>query len=156
MNSKKQYPVIPNGQHNAILVDIADLRMLPTQYGLLHRCRFVWLVPESRCPQTGKPFEVSRQVSVSMHPDSSMYFVVSRILGNLPDPEKEFDLEVLIGKSNLLVTDAVKLSDGRKVANIAEIRRPVRVFHSIPPFVRQKDKAKVRGSNKKSMQAVAA
>jgi hypothetical protein len=157
MNSKKQYPVIPNGQHNAILVDIADLGMLPTQYGLRHRVRFVWVVPESRCSETGRFYEVSRQVSISMHPDSSMYTIVSRILGNIPSDDKPVDLESLIGKSNLLVTNTIKLPDGRTVANIKEIHRPVRVFHSIPPFIRQKDKAKVRSDKyKKATQSVAA
>jgi hypothetical protein len=60
----------PEGQHQGVLVDVIDLGMQPNTFngqtnGFVHKCALVWQI-DAINSETSKPFEVSKEFTVSM------------------------------------------------------------------------------------------
>jgi hypothetical protein len=151
LNLVRDYPALPDGRHNGIVADVIDLGDalvdLAWEKRTVHRCLFVWLILDERCIQTHRPYRASLRMNVSLHPDSTMYNVIHLITGAPPRTDVPFDLDILIGRSNLLLTKHKRLDDGRLVANVLKIGPPIKVFPRVPGwFRRSQDRQRIRSA----------
>ncbi len=147
----KQYPALPDGRHNGILADVIDLGESLLDFGWekrkVHRCLFVWLILDERCIQTRRPYRASLRMNVSLHPESTMYNAIRLITGTPPRIDAPFDLDVLIGRSNELVTKQKQLDDGRLAATVLALGPAIKVFPRVPSwFRRSEDRQRIRSA----------
>lgn len=72
----KPWAKASEGQHQCVLVDVVDLGMQPNIYqgvqnGTVHKCALVWQLDEIN-PDTNKPFEMSKEFTVSMNEKANL------------------------------------------------------------------------------------
>jgi hypothetical protein len=87
----------PEGLQHCVCVDVADLGMKDTQWGAKHKLRLVWELDQKM--KDGRPYIVSAQFTVSLHPKSGLRKTLESWRGK-KFTEQElagFDLENLLG-----------------------------------------------------------
>src|SRR5208282_827763 len=138
----KEYPIASEGAVMIVLADVEDLGMQNTEkYGPKPQVRLTWVVDEQDAE--GNYFVIRRAFTNSLHDNAFLYPVVKDILGKVPPVP--YDLELLIGKSNLGVIKHAGSEKGRSAgktyANIATILTAKSgVTFAVPKdFVRGKD-----------------
>lgn len=137
----KEYPVASEGVVSIVLADVEDIGMQETKNGFKPQVRLTWVLNEQ--DPDGNYFVVRRQFTNSLHENALLYPVVKDVLGKIPPVP--YDLELLIGKSNLGVIKHVVSESGRSAgrtfANIVSIltAKPGQTFAVPADFVRGKD-----------------
>lgn len=130
------------GLFNGVIADIVDLGIVKhPQYGDKAKLRIVWVLDKN--DSEGKPFRVIGTYNQSMNEKSTLFELVSQILGQAP--AAPFESETLIGKANQLFLVKSKDAKGKEYTNVKGVL-PLpagAVAPAIPTdFVRVKDKPK--------------
>jgi hypothetical protein len=110
----------PEGQHQAVLVDIQDLGMLEDNFGGIKPfVKYVFQIDELM--ENGKPFIVSQKFNATLHEKGKLRpFIVSLRGKSFTSEElKGFDDEVLVGGNYQLNIVHGTGSNGAVYANIA-------------------------------------
>lgn len=122
------YPPAPAGQHAAICVDVVDLGMLEVAWSgkkkTQHKIRIIWQIDELR--DDGKPFEVSRRYTNSLHEKAALRKDLESWRGRAFTEEElnGFDVETVIGGPCLLnVIHSPREGGGQPYANITTIMK---------------------------------
>jgi hypothetical protein len=113
----------PEGLQHCVCVDVADLGMKDTQWGAKHKLRLVWELDQKM--KDGRPYIVSAQFTVSLHPKSGLRKTLESWRGK-KFTEQElagFDLENLLGANAQVQVIHNTAEDGRVWANVATIVR---------------------------------
>ena len=108
----------PEGQHQAVLVDIIDEGEKDNGFGgLTHYIKYVFQLDEEM--ENGKPYVVSRRFNATLHPKGKLKPFIQSMRGKAFTPEelKAFDDEVLVG-GNYQVTIVHNVTDKGTWANI--------------------------------------
>ena len=115
----------PEGLHAAVCVDVwpPETQQRPEEWGggLRDVTRIVWIIDATN-PKTGKPFEVSKMYTLSLHEKSNLCKDLESWRGKqFTDQEKlGFDLEKLISV-NAQVQVIHKISDSGTYANVQNV-----------------------------------
>lgn len=110
----------PDGIHNAVCVDVADLGIVDGTFGPKHMLKIVWEIEEKM--ETGKRFIVQKRYSVSLHEKSNLFKDLKSWRGKpfTPDELKAFDMEKVIGvPCQLVVVHSEK--EGAVYANVQTV-----------------------------------
>lgn len=145
-NKKKQFELCPKGKQVIVLADVVDLGMVTTEFQgkekTQHKVRLVWLTAAK--DSKGKPFRLFQRVTLSSHPKSQLYGIVSDITGE--EPRGEIETEDLIGA----VAEAFVVHEpvnGTTYANIKSLM-PSDADLKVPGwFVRDQDKEQAPPDN---------
>jgi len=120
-NDKKEFQILDEGVHNAVLAAVQDLGLVPSAfYGEEKpRVRFVWVSDE---PNTeGDPIIVLQSMTNSMHEKSTLRKTVKGILGKDPGDKPLDDSQILGAQCQIVVTHSD--SNGRTYANVVTATR---------------------------------
>src|SRR4030095_11744990 len=98
IKSKSSFELAPQGDHNAVLVDVTPLKTMHSDWGDRDVFRLVFELEQTNADGV-RYCAWSRPYTPSTHEKSSFYPVLLKLLGrNLTKSEKEnFDTEILIG-----------------------------------------------------------
>lgn len=147
-NDKKEFQILDEGVHNAVLAAVQDLGLVPSAfYGEEKpRVRFVWVSDEMN--DEGDPVIVLQSMTNSMHEKSTLRKTVKGILGKDPGDKPLDDSQILRSQCQIVITHHE--SNGRTYANVVTATRQKAngVNVSIPqdwepPKVRSKPTEKV-------------
>ena len=128
---KKLYEQLEEGQHVGVLIDVVDASKNGSP-----RVRFVW--ETTTLGKDGQPLRAMQGYPMSMGEGSYLRKAASKIMGR--DVGDEFDLDQLLGRSNLLIVE--HNGPHAKVTGILKTTEKVRVPKD---YVRVRD----RDANKK-------
>jgi len=120
-STQSDFTPAPEGQYAAICVDVVDRGLQDTAFGSKHKIRIAWLINEIH-PETGKPFIIMQQYTLSSHEKSNLGQLIDAWRGKplSKDERAEFDVEALIGVPALL--SVVHRESGDQVyANVGSI-----------------------------------
>lgn len=120
-DEQKEYPLPPEGLHQAVCVDVIDKGEMETMYGPKHKLDVRWQLDAD--DPTGRPFQVMKRYTASLHEKSTLCKDLEGWRGKrFTKKEKEgFDVEHMIG-ANCQVQVVHNLSDdGRKWANVQAV-----------------------------------
>jgi len=137
----KEYEKPAEGVALGVLADVADLGLIDGPYGAKPKYRFSWVIDQK--DSEGNYFVVSKTYTASLHEKSNMYADVKDILG--APPSVPYDVELLIGKVNMLVlkkeTATTGKYAGKDFVNIKAFlsARPTDRFAVPAGYVREKD-----------------
>jgi hypothetical protein len=134
------YPA-PEGEQSAVCVDVIDLGMVASQFGVKHKVDVVWETPDHKNPNTGQVLTVRKRYTLSLHEKAALYKDLISWRGKPFSAEElaGFDLERLVGTSAKVViqhTIVGNITYGNVIA----------VFRSLQPvapsgkYVRRKDR----------------
>lgn len=135
-----EYPVIGDGTHDGVLADIVEMPRVDKSGAPYCLYQFVWLFPDDMCFQSGRPFQASF-IAIRSDWRSNDRQVINAIA--CTDVKGPFDMEKLLGRSNLIRTKAVKHKDKvyANVVGVGDIRPPRKIFSAVPfGFQRSKDR----------------
>lgn len=128
----KNYTKAPEGQHQAVLVDVIDLGMHENVYqgvskGKVQKCALVFQIDETN-PDTGKRFEIAKDFTVSMGEKANLRKFLADWRGkSYTDAEAEegAPLHKLEGVNALIQIEhrASKTNPGRSYANVLSVAR---------------------------------
>ena len=140
----KKYEIPAEGQHIGVLVDIVDAGEKTGQYGTQQRVRFVWVL--KTLGMNGRPLQAMQGYNVSPNwgEKSHLRKAVKSILGR--DPDSEFDLETLIGCTNLLIVEHNTVGD-KTYANVTTILKTAESLPIPKEYVRVADRRKPSSSD---------
>ena len=149
---KKEYPVAPEGLHQAICCDVVDRGMVTVTYdGVsreVHQIEIRWLLdPELDAVER---FMVSRRYTNSLNEKAKLRSHLQAWRGKNFTPEElqKFDLETLVGVNcQVQIVHALK-KDGGKWANVSAVVPLGNGMTKIRPsetYVRVKDRNKPLG-----------
>ena len=132
----KQYPVAPEGMHDAVCVDVVDLGMKPQTFNgktkEVPKVRLVWQI-EDVDPETGWRLTVSQQYTASLWVDESGKRM-SKLRETLKtwrgrdftvEEAKHFEIETLVGINCQIQVIHAPGSNGKVYANVNAVL-PVR------------------------------
>lgn len=110
----------PEGLQRAVCVDIVDLGLVETKFGIKEQVAIVWQSEEKM--DTGKPFLVQKRYSPSLHPKATLRSDLESWRGRkFTDEEaEEFDLEKLLG-ANCQLNVVHNVTDAGTYANVKSI-----------------------------------
>ena len=120
---KREYELLSEGLHQAVLADIEDLGMLPTQWGDKHKIRFVWLTDEADSKGfTKRAFD---KFTFSLNEKATLYKVLKQMKIKLP-AKGQFDVASLLGRQQGIVVQhsEPKEGTGKTYANIVSYMAP--------------------------------
>lgn len=146
--SDKQFPVAPEGLHQAVCVDVVDLGMVDQTFEgktkKVHKCRLVFEI-EEKDPDTGKPLQASQFYTVSLHPESRLRKHLRSWRGRdfTDDELRSFDLETLVGINGQIQVEHKPSSNGKTYANvtaIVKLGKGMVAMRPSPEYVRVKDR----------------
>lgn len=153
-DNKKIYEKPDSGSFVGVIADIVDLGPVGTKFGIKNKVRVVWVLGKAdgsgyANDSEGNPFRVMSSVNATMNEKSDLFKLVRSVLGAAPPVP--YDVELLIGKSNMLfvVREADATDPKKEYANVKGIvALPANVpALAIPAtFVRNKDKKDTRGA----------
>lgn len=145
----REFPLAPQGLHNAVCVDIWPIwtEERPENYGggIVDKTRLVWHLEDS--DSDGKPFEVSKKYTPSLHEKASLRKDLQAWRGRTFTKEElaGFELDNVIGVCcQLNLIHNVSQKNGKTYANIAGIMPLGKGTPKIlvtPGYVRKKDRA---------------
>jgi len=121
------YPVCPSGSHVGICVDVVDLGLVKSEYSgkakTQHKIRIIWQTGELQ--DNGKPFQVSKRYTLSLHEKSSLRKDLESWRGRAFSGEEleGWDVESVLGAGALLSV-VQNAANGTIYANVAAIMRP--------------------------------
>jgi hypothetical protein len=163
----KEYPLPPEGLHNAICIDVEPIVSEPrdAKYGggIRDSSRVVWALDE-KDPQTGKQYIVSKRYTLSLHEKATLAKDATSWRGRpfTPEERKGFDMEKLIlVPCQLLVVHSTSESSGKTYANVEKVMKakPGAPLVTVPStFTRKKDRvdaSKVNGNAGQPFEATA-
>jgi hypothetical protein len=130
----------PEGMHNAVCVDVADLGIVDGTFGPKHQCKIVWEIEAKM--DDGRPFTVSRRYTVSLNEKSNLSKDLRSWRGKAFTPEelKGFDTERLIGvPCQVLIQHAER--EGQVYGNVTTVIKagPTKL-QPTGKYVRHKDR----------------
>ena len=134
------YTPAPEGVHDAVCCDVADLGMVETTWQgetkNQHKVRIVWQLATKM--EDGRPFSIGRRYGLTLHEKSSLFKDLKTWFGKAP-PDN-FDLEKLIGQNcQIVVTHNER--DGTTYANVQSVLKAGKTKLKVDPdFVRFKDR----------------
>jgi hypothetical protein len=138
----------PPGPSAAVCIDVVDLGMQDSQFGIKHKVRVVWSL-EKRMKadrrSLGKPYIVQKTYSVSLHKKSTLRTDLEAWRGKAFDEKvlaQGFDLEGVLGKPAFLSIQHAE-RDGLTFANVVAIMplpKGMPAPIADPEYVRHKDR----------------
>ena len=148
-DNKKIYEKPDSGSFVGVIADVVDLGLIPTKFGIKAKVRIVWVLGKAdgsgyANDTEGNPFRVMSSVNATLNEKSDLFKLVRSILGAAPPVP--YDVEQLIGKSNMLFV--VREIDEATKKEYANVKGIVALPANIPAlaipatFVRSKDKQK--------------
>jgi hypothetical protein len=141
----KEYKPAPEGLHQGVCVDVIDIGMVETQYGLLHKVDIRWEIEELNPEDENKPFRVQCRYTLSLNDKANLTKHLNAWRGKVftPEEKKGFDLEKLIGANCQLQLVHSISKNGRTYANIQAIVPISKTMTKLRPsdsYVRAKDR----------------
>jgi hypothetical protein len=142
-DNQKEFTPAPEGLHQSVCVDVIDLGMVETQWGLKPLVAIRWQT-ESIDPETNKRFQVQNRYNLSLNEKSNLRKHLEAWRGKKFTAEelKGFDLENLLG-ANCQLQLVHNISDnGRTFANVQAIVPLGKGMTKMRPeeYVRMKDR----------------
>lgn len=118
---KSEFTPAPEGLHQAICVDVIDLGMKDTLYGIKHKVRFRWQLEDR--DESGHRFFVQQDYTLSLHEQSNLRKHLESWRGRqFTDAELDgFDLETTIGANCQIQIVHNETSKGGIWANVQTI-----------------------------------
>lgn len=146
--ASRDFPVAPQGLHQAICVDVVDLGLVETKWGMKPKVRIVWQLDENQ--PDGRRFEVASTYTLSLSDKAILRHHLEAWRGKrFTDAELAgFDLEKLIGV-NCQVQIVHNIADGgRTYANVQAVVPLGKTMPRIAAenFVRYQDRPKQQGT----------
>lgn len=126
------------GLYIGVVADVVELFNQPTPNGLKNFIRIIWLLDKN--DSKGKPLQVMKKVSITLHDQGNLYKVAKQMFG-VP-PSAGFDTESFLGRANQLFVQENAGANGKVYANVEGIL-PLPAGAVIPStagFVRNKDR----------------
>ena len=147
---QRAFATAPIGTHAAVCVDVQNIGLTPTAYGMKHKVRIVWQL-ESVDPDHGRRLEVARLYTLSLHERAALRQDLERWRGRkFTDVElaSGFDLERLLGVNCQVLVSHDLGDNGTTYANVDSVLPPAKGAAKLAPvdFVRLKDRAQVRST----------
>ena len=139
-NSNGTYTPAPEGVHDAVCCDVADLGIVETTWQgetkSQHKVRLVWQLAAKM--EDGRPYSIGRRYGLTLHEKSSLAKDLKSWFGKAP-PDN-LDLEKLIGQNcQLVIVHSER--DGQVYANVQSVLKPGKTKLKVDPdFVRFKDR----------------
>ena len=138
-----KYTPAPEGLHPAVCVDVADLGMQQTQWGLKHKVDVYWEIEEIK-PKDGSPFVVRNRFTASLNEKATLRKLLEVWRGRKFTAQelRGFDLENLIGANCQVNVTHRTLDDGKTYANVTAVVPAARGQKLVPSasYVRVKDR----------------
>lgn len=141
-NTMKDFVPAPDGEHNAVCVDVVDLGMVEGSWKgkktLSHKLRIVWQLETKM--ENGKPFLVQQRYTASTAPQANLRLALAEWRGRDFTPEElnEFDLENIIG-ANCRLTVKHTAKDGKIYANVTTLFKP-KIKLTVQDYTRVQDR----------------
>lgn len=138
--SNGTYTPAPEGVHDAVCCDVADLGIVETTWQgetkQQHKVRIVWQLAAKM--EDGRPFSIGRRYGLTLHEKSSLFKDLKTWFGKAP-PDN-FDLEKLIGQ-NCQIVVVHNEREGQVYANVQSVLKAGKTKLKVDPeFVRFKDR----------------
>lgn len=138
--SSGTYTPAPEGVHDAVCCDVADLGIVETTWQgetkSQHKVRIVWQLGTKM--EDGRPYSIGRRYGLTLHEKSSLFKDLKTWFGK-PPPDN-FDLEKLIGQ-NCQIVVVHNERDGATYANVQSVLKAGKTKLKVDPdFVRFKDR----------------
>lgn len=113
----KSFELPPEGLHRAAVVDIIDLGIKETPWGLKHKVRLVLELDKAK--KDGTPFTAAKQFTAVLGEKSNLDKFISAIRGQAftAKEREKFKLASLVGLSCQVLIQYVE-KDGKRFANI--------------------------------------
>jgi hypothetical protein len=122
-NTATNFPPPPEGVHNAVCVDVIDLGMQETEWGIKPKLKLTFELETSA--EDGHGFWVSKSFTASLHPKATLAQFLSKWRGKPIAENEKIDLGVLIGVSAMLVLQHVQNDvTGKIYAVIDTVAKP--------------------------------
>jgi hypothetical protein len=133
----------PAGVHNAVCVDVVDLGLQQTQFGVQHKIVVIWEIDEQH-PEFDRRFTVSRKYTNSLNEKATLSKDLESWRGKPFTKEERggFDVEKLIG-APAMVNVAHKTENGvtyDNVVTITPVPKGMQRLAPSPDYVRVKDR----------------
>jgi hypothetical protein len=130
----------PEGEHNAVCVDVTDIEMRETAWGVKPKIRAVWEL-DAKMPD-GRPFVVGKTYTASLDQKATLRKDLKTWRGRdfTPEEARAFDTERLIGAPcRVIIAHAER--DGETYANVETVLRAGQVkLAPTGKYVRKKDR----------------
>lgn len=139
--SNGTYTPAPEGVHDAVCCDVADLGIVETTWQgetkSQHKVRIVWQLGTKM--EDGRPYSIGRRYGLTLHEKSSLFKDLKTWFGK-PPPDN-FDLEKLIGQNCQIVVVHNEREPGQVYANVQSVLKAGKTKLKVDPdFVRFKDR----------------
>jgi hypothetical protein len=141
---KIEYTPAPEGLHPAVCCDVVDLGLQDTPWGQKEKVEIRWQIEESNPDNGGKPFDVRKRFTLSLHEKANLRITLETWRGRkFSDEELEgFDLEKLLGVPCQVQVIHNAGEEGRVYANVQAVvpagKKDVKL--RIRDYVRQVDR----------------
>ena len=137
----------PEGQHRGVCVDVADLGMVDSQWGLKPTLRLAFEIDEAMTMDDGtvRPFVVIQRFTASLDDRSNLrkFLKMWRGVDFTAEELKGFDIDKLLGAPCSLVIQHDAAKDGAAYANIVAIMKNPKGVEPLKPsgkYTRFKDR----------------
>lgn len=117
----RTFEPVPEGLHNAVLVDVVDLGEVTTRFGTRPMVRFVWETEQRR--DDGSPFLVFKRYTHSLHEKANLFKDLRswKIVDLQPAAiENGIDSDSMLGASCQLLVQHSE-NDGKTYANVMAV-----------------------------------
>ena len=154
-DNRKDFTPAPEGLHQAVCVDVVDLGMQETQWGMRQKVELWWQI-ETDNPETQKPFEVRQRYTLSLNEKSTLRHHLEAWRGRKFTAEelKGFDMEKLLGVNCQLQVVWNITDNGATFANVQAVVPLGKGMTKIQPreFIRHQDRARqMSGDDQRDM-----
>lgn len=111
----------PEGLHPAVCVDVVDLGVVQTNFGMKHQIKVIWQIAAKN--EKGERFQIRRQYTPSLFEGSNLRRDLESWRGKPFSPEQlqRFDVEALIGANCQIQVAHRKSTKNRIYANVQAI-----------------------------------
>ncbi len=125
-SSGGDFELAPEGLHSGVCVDVIDLGMEDSDWGVRHMVQLRWQIEAIR--QDGKRHLLYRKLTLSLNERATLRQVLETWRGKrfTADELKGFDLEKLIGANCQLQIIHTTKEDGRTFANVNAVLPPMK------------------------------
>jgi hypothetical protein len=151
--STKVFEQPKEGVYLGVLADIIELGLVDGFYGAKQKVRFIWILNAK--DSEGNYFRVQKSYNAVLHEKSNLYADVTDVLG--AHPTIPYDLDLLLGKNNLLVLKPEQATTGPKkgqwftnVKAVMSVPAGTALFTIPAGFVRDRDKQNGRNQQQSS------
>jgi hypothetical protein len=117
LGSQKAFVNAPEGQHQAVLIDVVDLGIVETKFGEKHQVKLVFETATKM--EDGKPYLTSKRYTASLNEKSVLFKDLKSWVGKELTGSK-FTLDSLVGRTALLIVTHTERDD-KVWANITAI-----------------------------------